>query len=649
MLDHLGLILLQICQTTADEDGTVRQAQLTLYNYIIPDLIARKKDDVERCISPFLSLVLLYIENALTHLSPAVRIHGLKLLRLWQQHFPSLLIKYFPKLQQNYLSLLQSTTIQRKYKDATEMTLQSLRAHLNALHHLFPKKWSLLEDVNGKSCFYFHTAERCCVPVWLDFKTARWTNDEFGRLQADSSSTRDCLLEFSKQLVPLLIRHWLEATPSHELINDTLDDVYNSNIETLVTIVDLFTVLYSCVWNSFCSSALDPSPGSLKEQLFEGHRRMLFKHIFPFFLAQQDSVQQKISEKLYYIQVKLACLFAWYLPESENKLSKGSVKAKQAVLQLVMKLLKQPSRETWFPLIRDVLFHVVPSLLDCSTQGEQQELLQSILSSYQHVSMQSKLKREYLTFFYMLIFDGQRGASFRNISKYRSIVQKWLLTLPTLICQFNASSNQIADAVLKMLFNFLRRQDMTTASQINVSQLQQSLIPFFCSFDTGKPRFGTFVHLPLHSQELAIHLLHYLGVPGRELMQSLAGCFLSNALSPIVAHEILLFVDRQAEEQLQLNFWMTTLLGILQRVESHQRCNTREEWCPASGLNLSFIHALSRRVLTRCCKSRIQAWSVMKHFENFRTSSKTGAALSMEAEDTVLRLEKTVRQYFIDN
>ncbi|KAI8647896.1 Rix1 complex component [Parasitella parasitica] len=142
LVSSLGLVVNGILKLFVDEDRDVRKATL---NYLKSTFV--NLDRVE--LQPFMSLLVIYTCSAMTHIFEDVRLDAIKLMDLWIQIAPDIIVsKFWNRVTGNYMSLLtvDSNSINSNSNTASSVaiTTASVKAAVTKSHlHIHKNKLGL--------------------------------------------------------------------------------------------------------------------------------------------------------------------------------------------------------------------------------------------------------------------------------------------------------------------------------------------------------------------------------------------------------------------------------------------------------------------------------------------------------------------------
>ncbi|XP_021639519.2 uncharacterized protein LOC110634708 isoform X3 [Hevea brasiliensis] len=117
---HRYAVIEKLRERISDEDKMVREALYQLLNSVI---LPSCNEDNQR---PFISLMMAYIFNAMTHLAIEVRLMAFKFFDLIVQHYPAVFPLYAEKVLQNYADILRKNQFYLEDKGKLKSALAGL-------------------------------------------------------------------------------------------------------------------------------------------------------------------------------------------------------------------------------------------------------------------------------------------------------------------------------------------------------------------------------------------------------------------------------------------------------------------------------------------------------------------------------------------
>ncbi|KAI7905295.1 uncharacterized protein BX663DRAFT_484579 [Cokeromyces recurvatus] len=155
LVSSLGQVVNGVLKLFIDDDREVRKAT---YNFLKETFI-----DIDRVeLQPFMPLLIIYTCSAMTHIFEDIRLDAVKLMNLWIQIAPDIVVtKFWGRVTGNYMSLLTvdsnnmntsggSTNSIVSTSGTTPITTASMKAAVNKSHlHIHKNKLSLLTSLSN--------------------------------------------------------------------------------------------------------------------------------------------------------------------------------------------------------------------------------------------------------------------------------------------------------------------------------------------------------------------------------------------------------------------------------------------------------------------------------------------------------------------
>ncbi|CEP16803.1 hypothetical protein [Parasitella parasitica] len=148
LVSSLGLVVNGLLKLFVDDDRDVRKATL---NYLKSTFV-----DIDRVeLQPFMPLLIIYTCSAMTHIFEDVRLDAIKLMDLWIQIAPNVIVsKFWTRVTGNYMSLLtvDSNSISNNNTSSTSTdatTTASVKAAVSKSHlHIHKNKMGLFTSLS---------------------------------------------------------------------------------------------------------------------------------------------------------------------------------------------------------------------------------------------------------------------------------------------------------------------------------------------------------------------------------------------------------------------------------------------------------------------------------------------------------------------
>ncbi|KAH9737957.1 Ipi1 N domain-containing protein [Citrus sinensis] len=468
---HRYAVIEKLRERIGDDDKVVRE---TLYQLLKTVVFPGCKEDNQ---GPFVSLMVAYIFNAMTHLAVDVRLMAFKFFDLVVQYYPPSFSLYADKVLQNYEDILRKNQFYLEDKAKLRSALAGLVRCLSLLPCNKRKVDSSEENMAGQKIL--HAFE-------LD-------------MPAESSGFSSITKKL-KDLVPVLVNCFQDFFPSvHHmpLLDAQSFDCMHSILQSIDLVVGFFG--YGIHQGKPASQLSYEGP----DEAIWDHTisSLLLKKLFGVFpLNPTNHLSEKVDDRFFILNIVITEIFLrcseWICPPGfllekflqyiENALL-GSVsdsRSGKAVWEKHILLL--------LPFIPKLVLQVASDWKSC--------LLQAFTKIFEGCNPQSSLK---------------------------------------LAC-LSAIEEMLIPVVLHLLLRLGQCANSSSPFSREYENMQYSLDKFYSScVDRGDVYYGPFIRLSWDSQELAICGLYYFSNLGPFLLKSIAFCCLCSELEHLVLFRII--------------------------------------------------------------------------------------------------------------
>ncbi|KAH9674360.1 Ipi1 N domain-containing protein [Citrus sinensis] len=469
---HRYAVIEKLRERIGDDDKVVRE---TLYQLLKTVVFPGCKEDNQ---GPFVSLMVAYIFNAMTHLAVDVRLMAFKFFDLVVQYYPPSFSLYADKVLQNYEDILRKNQFYLEDKAKLRSALAGLVRCLSLLPCNKRKVDSSEENVAGQKIL--HAFE-------LD-------------MPAESSGFSSITKKL-KDLVPVLVNCFQDFFPSvHHmpLLDAQSFDCMHSILQSIDLVVGFFG--YGIHQGKPASQLSYEGP----DEAIWDHTisSLLLKKLFGVFpLNPTNHLSEKVDDRFFILNIVVTEIFLrcseWICPPGfllekflqyiENALLGSTCsdsRSGKAVWEKHILLL--------LPFIPKLVLQVASDWKSC--------LLQAFTKIFEGCNLQSSLK---------------------------------------LAC-LSAIEEMLIPVVLHLLLRLGQCANSSSPFSWEYENMQYSLDKFYSScVDRGDVYYGPFIRLSWDSQELAICGLYYFSNLGPFLLKSIAFCCLCSELEPLVLFRII--------------------------------------------------------------------------------------------------------------
>ncbi|XP_071949169.1 testis-expressed protein 10 homolog [Antedon mediterranea] len=292
--EHLALLVDNFCTLFTDKQASVRKATISLLALLFANTH-------ENDMSPFMSILVVYLCSAMTHIDESVQLDSLSVLDLCLDSYPNLIVPHSQELLMNFVSQI---TRQRSMKPDFEnadlelivnpdrkMTSQSWR--LKVLARLRKFLQSLLEtrkvdvsavDTSGVTAIRWDETNGNNLhfkPFLLEGFTLRSLTSDTNSQTNQLSSVGD-VVSFVNKVIPLLMQSWMEVSPS---LMSTESGLLPVAMETLEAVLGVLCLLLKWV-RVTCMEKDDFKP---LDKLLAQHKKEFSQRLFTSFPLIENS------------------------------------------------------------------------------------------------------------------------------------------------------------------------------------------------------------------------------------------------------------------------------------------------------------------------------------------------------------------------
>ncbi|KAL5545725.1 hypothetical protein UlMin_005412 [Ulmus minor] len=509
---HKHAVIEKLRERIGDDDKVVRE---TLYQLFKSVIFPGCKEDNQGI---FISLLMAYIFNAMTHLAVEVRLMSFKFFDLVVQHYPHSFFLHAGKILQNYADILQKNRFYLQDKGKLKVALSGLVRCLSMLPCNKREVDSSEKEKAGQTVLHAFEPD---LPT---------------------ESVGDSAITFKlKDLVPVLLNSFQEFVP---VVQAASFDAHSFDcILYLLQSIELSVRFYIYITGEgkfkSCSSHGGLDVKVCTETIFT----ILFKKliaVFPLNPAQQFS--EKGDDRYFTLNTAIAEI----LLQLSEWISPSAISLERLLEFIESALLGKicsGTRSGRAVFEKNVLslLPFIPKLVSQVASDWNHRLLQAFTKTFKDCSPESSLKLVCLsTIEEMLIPRGDMICLDARIPEILEHQIAWIRELPLLLillCDKHPSSSQ---AVLHLQLKLGQCALMNPSLALEYDNLQYSLQEFYGTRqDDGNICYGPFVRLPNNSQEFALCSLYYLSYLDPLLLKSISYCCLCPDLEPSTLFRII--------------------------------------------------------------------------------------------------------------
>lgn len=508
-LKHKYAAIEKLRERISDDDKVVRE---TLYELLKSVIFPGCKVDNQ---GTFISLMMAYIFNAMTHLAIDVRLMAFKFLDLVVQHYPSSFSLYAEKIILNYEDILRKNQFYLQDKGKLKNALAGLERCLSLLPC----------NEKGDSC------EKKIASQGI--------LHAFERDVPKDPSGFSRIIRKLKNLVPVLVNCFQEfhAMP---LLEAQSFDCMRYILQSLDFVVRFFAYGIKRFQSELQISrpSLDEPDVAIYDQAIS---QVLLKKLLAVFpLNPLHHHSEKDDDKYFTLNVVFTRIFlhisegicvpdvllekflefieGTFSGENYSGTRSGSSLRQKHILSLlpfIPKLISQVDSNWKFRLLQAF----TKAFMDCNPESSTK------------LACLSTIKDIVITGHDMLYLDASE-----EISSY-SIV--WMRELPLLLIVLGDKHPSCLQVVLHLLLLLGQHAPFNSSLAQEYDNMQYSLQEFYSRCLDGRICYGPFIKLPRDTQELSICCLFYFSRLDSLLLTSLASCCLCHDLEPSVVFRII--------------------------------------------------------------------------------------------------------------
>lgn len=579
----------------SDEDLYVRQAIRTLFEFLLPLIPAR-------LMQPYMKLFVIYLTNGMTNINLDVRLSALELIKLVIVHLPEFLPTFYIELLPNFLDLLASvgfgTRSSTLPRDTSKKTgFQKHLPILKSLYHLLKsvhayktaqaseQKTSTSTSASSTSAFSWDWTEykrRWPQAHARFFMTKGATGSNVESMIDQNSpvliSESAVLTDFSKKIIPSLLKRWLECSPSDPFTS-------TANLECMALVLDIIHMLFILNDKANKRKEGEHAAASQTSVVFGSFLADFKKYLMPHFPISEPiskSVEDKKSKEganmrltvsrlnctlcavmAHFVEPKAIEEIEMELEAEKSRPAPPTAAPLPAFLQKrddkardpdddVMKTLHESNRpDKWMTalyrhivkklkdketagnkgMVQEVslLLPVVQKLLPALSPPLQTQLMEAFHSFYLACHIMSQAKRKCIKWIVVLLTTPAHTRG--GWSPDSTMTQQWILSFPQILWKLQDKNTTTTQLILTTLVELInRKRHDSEALHTSLQSLKDHLVPFFFTqVPATKTRkasniYGPFVLLPEELQRLALQLVYYFDSLPAKLLKSLTAC-----------------------------------------------------------------------------------------------------------------------------
>ncbi|XP_076896542.1 uncharacterized protein LOC143549537 [Bidens hawaiensis] len=478
---HKLTVIEKLRERMSDEDKIVRE---TLFQLLKAVVFPACKEDSQ---GTFISLMMAYVFNAMTHLSIDVRLMAFKFFDLVVQHYPLAFSMYADKIIQHYKEILQKNQFNLHDKGKLKSVLAGLAYCLSLLPC----------NNNDNNILSNSSTERRILHAYES------------EVQEDRSGFSVTAKEL-KTLLPVLVSGIQDFMPSVLTMESQSFDCLLSILKSIDVIVKFFVY----------------GKGNRGDQdVLQIILKKLFG-VFPLIPTHQSS--EKGDSRYFMLNVIISeiffCLVDWSAPPSVFL---------DKFLVFIVDALFEKAGKAFFQKHSLSLVRFIPKLIIQVDNTWKSHILQAFTEAFKKCEPESLMKLACLSAIEEMLFPKNCSVSpYTSDSEIMDFQISWIREIPMLLTLLGDKSPSASKAVLLLQ---LHLGQCGTFSQ-EFDNMQYSLRDFYSAHpvNDGDISYGPFMKFDKEIQELSICCLYYFSFVDPSLLQSIAACCLCYDLEPSI-------------------------------------------------------------------------------------------------------------------
>ncbi|KAI3813070.1 hypothetical protein L1987_17786 [Smallanthus sonchifolius] len=519
---HRLTVIEKLRERMSDEDKIVRE---TLFQLLKGVIFPACKEDNQ---GTFISLMMAYVFNAMTHLAIDVRLMAFRFFDLVVQHYPLSFSMYADKIIQQYKEILQKNQFNLHDKG-------KLKSVLAGLAHCL----SLLPCSSNSSTDNNAVADRRILHAFES------------QVQEDRSGFSVTAKEL-KGLLPILVGGLQDFMPSVLTMEAQSFDCVLSILKSIDFVVKFFV----------------NGKGNRSDQ---DVLQMLLKKLFGIFpLNPTHQSSEKGDNRYFNLNVIISdiffCLIDWSAPPSAfldnflvfivDALSEKAVHSGKASFQ------KQSLS----------LIPFIPKLIMQVDSTWKSHILQAFTEAFKKCDPESSMKLACLSAIEEMLFPKHCWVS-PSDAEIIDFQISWIREIPLLLTLLGDKNPSASKAILLLQLHLGQRGIFSQ----ELDNMQYALREFYSTrpFRDGDISYGPFMKLDREIQELSICCLYYFSFLDPSLLQSLATCCLCHDLEPSLLFRFLEVMSCAFKAgHIQIADYISFLITLLSRYQVSSESNS---------------------------------------------------------------------------
>lgn len=496
-------VIEKLRERMTDEDKIVRE---TLYQLLKAVIFPACKEDNQ---GTFISLMMAYVFNAMTHLAFDVRLMAFKFFDLVVQHYPISFSMYAEKIIQQYKEILQKNQFNLHDKGKLKSVLAGLAYCLS----LLPRNKSTQNVASDRRVLHAFESQ-----VHEDRSVFSVTAKEL------------------MGLLPILVGGLRDFMPALQ----TMPSLETQSFDCVLSILkSIHLVVKFFVCGNGTSGQQPPSNPRRDQDVLQVLLKKLFA-VFPLNRTHQSS--EKEDNRYFILNVIVSeiffCLSDGSAPPSSAYLEKFLVFIVDALSEKVCGTGKSFFLKHSLPLIP-----FIPKLIMQVDHTWKSHILQAFTEVFNKCDPESSMKLVCLSAIEEMLFP-QGMPNTRNSAEIVEFQIRWIREIPLLLTVLGDKNPCSSKAVLRVQLHLGQCGISNSRLSQEFDSMQLSLTDFYSTcHDHGDISYGPFLKHTREIQELSVSCLYYFSFLHPSLLQSLAACCLCEDVEPSVLLRMLEVVN----------------------------------------------------------------------------------------------------------
>ncbi|XP_057778332.1 uncharacterized protein LOC130997076 isoform X2 [Salvia miltiorrhiza] len=504
---HKLAVVEKLRERIGDDDESVRETLYQLFKSVI--FPGGTKDSQ----GPFVSLMMLYVFNAMAHLALDVRLMAFKFIDLVVQFHPSSFPFYAEKVLHNYENFLRKNQFLED-KGKLKTILSGLIRCLSLLPCEDRDLSAAKNDIPAPEILHAFEPEIAREPIGL--------------------------LDFTRQLkdlLPILVGCFHDFMP----LMHSASQLDLQSCDCMQFLLQSIEIIVKVLVGGIRGSESDPKilPFCGKPSLTAYNKLlppMILKKLWDVYPLNLVNLTRKDYRRISMLNTTITKIFL-QLKNWENAPSVLFDKVLEFIessLATKMQLGKVVHEKDLLPLIP-----YIPKLVMQISGSWRSRILQAFTEVFKNSSPESSMKLACIVAIEEMLAP-ERSSLYLDESDPTLLYYQinWIQDLPSLLISLDDKSPTCSKAVLRLLLDVGQFASVDSPFSQEFDTLQFRFGDFFCKLVENDICFGPFVRLAGDIKELAICCLYYFSFMDSLLLQSLVSCCLCDDVEPVFIFRI---------------------------------------------------------------------------------------------------------------